>query len=125
MQNVHEPPVLNPPGTNSFAIKKTEIDSEEEHVLGVTGRPAVRIAHLQKRTSLGPCLLDIFLDEFIDELGNYKADCEENALEFATEDEMRNETAEADENRDERDPSQEVAQLVALLIAHVREFHGL
>ena len=58
MQNVHDPPVLNPPGADSFAIEKTEIDSEEEHVLGVTGRPAVRIAHLQTRTSLGPCLLD-------------------------------------------------------------------
>lgn len=97
------PPTQQP---NSVIGQESEIDSEEEHVLRVAGRPAVGIARLEESTGLGTSLLDKGLDEFVDELGDDEAKSEEHGLELSAEDEVGDETTEADEDRDERDPCQ-------------------
>lgn len=99
--------------------EEREVDGEEEHVLGVAGGPAVRIAHLEQRARRGAGLLEKILDHFVDDLGDEEADGEEHALELAAEDEMGDEAAEADEDGDQRNPCEEMAELIAPLVADV------
>lgn len=99
------PPTQQP---DSVIGQESEIDSEEEHVLRVAGRPAVRIARLEESTGLGTSLLDKGLDEFVDELGDDEAQSKEHGLELPAEDEVGDKTTEADEDGDERDPCQEM-----------------
>lgn len=104
---------------NSVMGEEREIDGEEEHVLGVAGGPAVRIAHLEQGACLGAGLLDGFLDDFVDDLGDEEADGEEHALQLAAEDEVGDEAAEADEDGDERNPCEEMAEPIAPLVPDV------
>ncbi|GLT89732.1 hypothetical protein SLE2022_077070 [Rubroshorea leprosula] len=93
-----------PDPSDTFRSQECDVHSEEEHVLGVAGRPSMGIAGFQESTGLGSRLLDGFLDEVVDELRYKEAESKEHALELAAEDEMGNEPTEADEDRNERDP---------------------
>lgn len=106
-------------GPDPVVREEREVDGEEAHVLGVTGGPAVRIAHLEQRARRRAGLLDGRLDHFVDDLGDEEADGEEHALELAAEDEMGDEAAEADEDGDEGNPCEEMAELIAPLVADV------
>ncbi|RDY07128.1 hypothetical protein CR513_08801, partial [Mucuna pruriens] len=108
-----------------LGVQEGKVSGEEEHVLAVTGGPAVGITHLQKRAGSGPGLLDRGLDDFIDELRHDQAHREEHSLELAPEDEVGNEPAQADEHGDQGHPRQEVPHAIAPLIPHVRQRHGL
>lgn len=99
-QEIHGELVLGVPEPNSFICQKGEVDGEEEHVLRVTRRPSMGVAHFEEGTRFGPSLLEEILDHFVDELGNYEADCEEHALELTAEDEVGDEPAEAYEDWD-------------------------
>ena len=96
--------------------QQSEVHCEEEHVLRVARRPAVRVAGLQQNAGLGPGLLDGGLDQLVDELRDHEAQPEEDGLELSPEENVGQEAAEADEDRDEGDPRQEVPQLVASLV---------
>lgn len=87
-----------------FISHEREVNGEEEHVLRVTRRPAMRVAHLEESTGLGASLLYGGFDELVHELGDNEAESEEHALEFAAEDEVGDEAAEADENWDQGNP---------------------
>lgn len=105
--------------------KQREVGGEEEHILGVAGRPAMGVAHLEQRAGGGAGLLDVCLDDLVDALGDQQAESEEHALQLPAEDEVADEAAETEEDRDQRDPGQEVAQLVALLVSDMGQRHCL
>lgn len=115
----HQQHLIPEQSPNSVMGEEREIDGEKEHVLGVAGGPAVRIAHLEQRAGLGAGLLDGCLDDFVDDLGDEEADGEEHALELAAEDEVGDESAEADEDGDERNPCEAMAELIAPSVADV------
>lgn len=104
----------------ALECEEGEVRCEEEHVLGVSGGPPVRVAGLEGGTRLeGACLLDGGLDEFVEELGDENAKGEEHALELAAEEEVGDEPTNAYEDRDERDPGQEMAEPIAPSVADV------
>ena len=118
-EGVEEGIIAHVPEGEAPEGEKGEIGGEEEHVLAVTGGPAVRVAHLEERAGGGAGLLDGGFDDFVDELGDDKAEGEEDALELAAEDEVRDEATQRDEDGDEGYPGQEMAHAVASLVAHV------
>ncbi|KAM1050824.1 hypothetical protein ACFX13_033229 [Malus domestica] len=120
----HRQLVLGVPEPNPLVSQEGEVCGEEEHVLRVTRRPPVRIAHLEYSAGFRPSLLEEILDELVDDLGDYKANEEEHALEFTAEEEVAEEAAEVDEYWDEGNPSEEVTQLVASLVLDVSQRHG-
>lgn len=107
-------------GPDAADPKEGEVDSEEEHVLGVAGGPAMGVTGLERGAGVGARLLNGFLDELVEELGNGEAEGKENGLELAAENEVGQEAAEADEDGDERDPGKEKPQCIPSLVADVR-----
>lgn len=71
-QEIQYPLAFSTPKSNPFIRQKSEVDSEEKHILRVTRGPTMRITHFQQRTRLRTGLLNRGLDELIYELRDYK-----------------------------------------------------